>query len=138
MIAPTALPNETTAAPADTLIPALARLFLVMFALEPILHCTNGGGELVEELRAEDSVDIMSAPTAAPTETTAAPAETLIPALARLFLVRFALEPILHCMNGGGRRPGARGFPASRARAGADPAWHERRRQTSWCSWASC
>jgi hypothetical protein len=53
MTAPTAAPNETTAAPAETLIPALARLFLVMFALEPILHCMNGGGELVEELRAE-------------------------------------------------------------------------------------
>jgi hypothetical protein len=42
IIAPTAAPNETTAAPAETLIPALARPFLVTFALEPIAVVLRG------------------------------------------------------------------------------------------------
>ena len=41
---------------------ARARFLLVGFALEPIPHGINSGGELVEERGAEDSVRIVIAP----------------------------------------------------------------------------
>ena len=98
---------------------ALVDLLPVMFALKPLLHCMNSGGELVRSTVPRDSVCIMIRPKFkleddAPTEphlTAAAPwlrrpRRLAAAPAARMALyllpARLALEPILHYMNGGG------------------------------------